>query len=224
MEEYANHWKRFNPEYAMELYDDSRCREFLRREYDALHCDIFDFLQDGPIKADFWRVCILNRFGGVYTDIDNEPLVPIREFIEEDVDLLTCSSYISSNSDWKGGAHTFNPNFIASIPRNPILQRCIQWYVDKYISGTNYWYDGFSVMSAFTDVLKLENYHLEDGIYFSKEGEEGEEDPAKKPLKIQILKEVPGENHYDAHNLYRNRRIFNNRYSTWDHVNHRFFG
>jgi hypothetical protein len=33
-------------------------------------------------------------------------------------------------------------------------------------------------------------------------------------MKIQIIKECPGVNHYDAHNIYNNVRVFNNRYLT----------
>ena len=62
MELYANNWKKLNPEYEIKLYDDKMCREFLLNEYSQLHLDIFNFLEDGEIKADFWRVCILNKY------------------------------------------------------------------------------------------------------------------------------------------------------------------
>ena len=39
---------------------------------------------------------------------------------------------------------------------------------------------------------------------------------------VQIIQEVPGKEHYDAHNLYKGMRVFNNRYKDWDHVNHCF--
>ena len=55
---YSLNWKILNPEYDIKLYDDNLCQQFLLNEYSQLHLDIFNFLKDGPIKADFWRICI----------------------------------------------------------------------------------------------------------------------------------------------------------------------
>ena len=34
--------------------------------------------------------------------------------------------------------------------------------------------------------------------------------------KIQLLRECYGKNHYDSHMLYKGKRLFNNRYKTYD--------
>ena len=60
-----NLWEELNPEYEIIVYDDNMCRDFLKKEYSDLHVNLFDFLKDGPIKSDFWRVCILNKYGGI---------------------------------------------------------------------------------------------------------------------------------------------------------------
>jgi hypothetical protein len=41
-------------------------------------------------------------------------------------------------------------------------------------------------------------------------------------MKIQIIKECAGVTHYDAHNIYNNMRVFNNRYADWDYNTHSF--
>ena len=101
---YSQNWIKLNPDYEIKLYDNTLCEQFLLDNYSQLHCDIFKYIPDGPIKADFWRVCILYKYGGLYVDADNEPLVPLKDFIEEDVDFVTCKSY------WD--IMNFNPNFI----------------------------------------------------------------------------------------------------------------
>jgi mannosyltransferase OCH1-like enzyme len=101
----ANNWKILNSEYEIKLYDDEMIQSFLLEEFGDLFVNIFNYLQDGPIKADFWRICILYQNGGIYSDIDNMPLVSLSEFIENDVDFVTCTSYVNYN---------FNPNFIIS--------------------------------------------------------------------------------------------------------------
>lgn len=202
MEKYTDNWKRLNPEYEIKLYDNEMCCQFLLEKFGSLYCDIFNYLIDGPIKADFWRVCILYIYGGVYSDIDNEPLVPIKEFIENNVDFVTCSSYAPH--------FNYNPNFIISDMGNIILKRAIQWYVNKFMRKDSYEYWNWSIMSAITQTLHLDEYSKEYGIYYFNE------------IKVQIIKECPGEHHYDAHNIYDNKRIFNNRYYTWNCETHSF--
>lgn len=199
----SNNWKELNPEYDIKLYDDGMISSFLMEEYGELYKNIFDYLKDGPIKADFWRLCILYKNGGIYSDIDNMPFVPLSVFIEKDIDFVTCSSY------WH---YTFNPNFIISNKENIILKKCIGWYVNKYNNNHPYDYWDWSVMNAFTQTLHLENYNKEWGVYHLGN------------MKIQIIQECRGENnnHNDAHNIYKNSRVFNNRQPNWDYCLHKF--
>lgn len=198
----AYNWKKLNPDYEIELYDDEMIKSFLLNEYGQLYKDVFDYLQDGPIKADFWRLCILYKRGGVYSDIDNVPLVKISDFIENDVDFLTCSSYCKYN---------FNPNFIISNKNNIILKRCIHWYINKYSKKDRYKYWDWTIMKPFTEILHLKDYNRKKwGIY------------ELDNMKIQIIKESYGTHHSDAHILYNNVRLFNCRSPDWDFKLHKF--
>jgi mannosyltransferase OCH1-like enzyme len=199
--ESSNNWKKLNPEYEIKLYDDEMIRSFLLEEYGELHKDIFDYLQAGPIKADFWRICILYKKGGIYSDIDIMPLVKLSDFIEKNVDFVTCSSY------WR---FNYNPNFIVSDKDNIILKKCIDWYVNKYIKKNVYDYWDWSIMNSLTQNLHLENYRKNWGVY------------SFDNMKIQILKENHGRNHYDAHVMYNNVRVFNNRQPAWNYYLHKF--
>jgi mannosyltransferase OCH1-like enzyme len=203
----VNNWKKLNPEYEIKLYDDEMCKAFLLEHFGKLHCDIFDFLKDGPIKADFWRVCILYIYGGIYSDIDNKPLVAIRDFVEPDVDFLICSSV----ANIPPLSFNFNPNLIMCCKGNEILKRSIDWYIQKYNAKIPYAYWDYSVVRSITDVLHIDNYKKQDGIYYVD------------GMKIQILKEVYGASVYDAHNIYKSVKIFYNRYENWNHSQHKFF-
>lgn len=205
MDKSANKWKKLNPDYEIKLFDDQLCRKFIIENYGKYYGLIFDFLKDGPIKADFWRACVLYKNGGVYSDIDNVPLVPLKDFIQKDINFVTCSAYMENMK--------FNPNFIISSKNHIILKKCIDWYVTKYERRDEYNYWKYSIMQAFTDVLELENYNNKFGIYSLKN------DPN---MKIQIIEERPGQNHYDAHNVYNNIRIFNNIQPGWNADTHSF--
>lgn len=88
-----------------------------------------------------------------------------------------------------------------------------------------YYYWAWSIMQAFTDTLLLNGYKNREGVYVYKGNNKGgnkQELKKEQELKVQIIQEVPGKEHSDAHNLYKGMRVFNNRYKDWDHVNHRF--
>ncbi len=202
---YSQNWKKLNPDYKIRLYDDELCIKFLQKSYGDDYVNIFKYIPDGPIKADFWRLCILYRNGGVYTDADNEPLVSIDSFLEENIDLLLCTAYMNKMN--------FNPNLIIVKKRNPVIKSCILWYLNKYEKKIySYW--SWSIMKCFTEVLKIPNYNKKEGIYNMTLND--------IEYRIQILKECPGKYHHDAHNLYKSRRIFNNRYKNWCSSSHSF--
>lgn len=195
-------WKKLNPDYEIKLYDNKMCANFLLENYGKKHYKFFNYIVDGPIKADFWRICILNKYGGIYSDVDNVPLLPLSDFIEKDIDFVTCTSY------WDEMNFNYNPNFIISNKDNIILEKCIDWYLEKYKNNDKYAYWEYSIMNAFTKNLHPIDFKKEPGIYHFEN------------MKIQLIKECPGNNHYDAHNIYNGKRVFNNRDLNWNFDSH----
>ena len=102
IKKFSINWKILNPDYEIKLYDNNMCYEFLKNEFSQLHADIFNYISDGPIKADYWRVCIIYKYGGLYVDADTEPLVPLKDYLEKDVEFVSCFNYCND----------FNPHFI----------------------------------------------------------------------------------------------------------------
>jgi mannosyltransferase OCH1-like enzyme len=126
---YSQKWKELNPKYEIKLYDDELCKQFLLDEYSQLHLDIFNFIPDGSIKAHFWRVCIINKYGGLYVDADINPLVPLSNYIEQNDEFVTC---ISSTFNSNVNKPQFKPHFILSRDNNEILKICINKYIYLY--------------------------------------------------------------------------------------------
>jgi len=154
---YSQNWKKLNPDYEIKLYDDTLCKEFLLNEYSQLYVDIFNFLQDGPIKCDFWRICILNKYGGLYVDADIEPLVPLNEFIDDNDDFVTC---ISINFNKTAVTFQYNPHFILCDKNDDILKYAINKYIQKYNNKDSYNYWGWSICNFFIikGVIKKESH------------------------------------------------------------------
>jgi len=197
---YSENWKKLNPEYDIKLYDDHMCENFLKTEFSEIHCDIFKYIKNGPIKADFWRVCIIYKYGGLYVDADVEPLVPLKDFIDSTADFVTCTSY----------GPQFNPNFIIANAGDEFLKKVIDMYLQMYSEKKEYSYWDWSIMTLFSKLLVLDKYNKEDGIYY-----EGLK-------KYQILKEIKAEKFEDDHNIYNGVIVFNNRYKNYDCYAHAF--
>jgi hypothetical protein len=158
LKKYANNWLTLNPDYKLELYHDNRCKYFLLNEYSNLHYEIFNFITDGPIKADFWRVCILYKYGGLYVDADIEPLIPLKDYIEENVDFVTCLSYFFYDDTKKG---QINPHFLMAHKGDEILKNCIDTYINYYINKKPYTYWGWSICYIIEiDNIKNKNSHV----------------------------------------------------------------
>jgi mannosyltransferase OCH1-like enzyme len=158
-------WLKLNPDYEYHLYDDNDCYNFLIKYYTKEHADFFKYkIKDGPIKSDFWRVCILYQFGGIYADIDIVPNLPIDEFVDHDTTLYTCIT------DSKLEQNNLNPHFIATIPKNPLILDCINVYIQEKIN-TEYSYLGWSITYILYNIFTnyLDNYNLKEGKYKSKD-------------------------------------------------------
>ena len=78
----VKNWQSLNIGYDVKLYDDNECIDFLTKEYGNEYSKFFEELPYGPIKADFWRLCILHKYGGIYSDIDIEPFESLTKILE----------------------------------------------------------------------------------------------------------------------------------------------
>ena len=199
-------WKKLNPYYEIKYYNDTDIRNFLVKYYPKSYLDYFNKLDShigsGPIKADFWRVCILYKFGGVYVDADIEPLVPIKEFLEKDTDFLTCGSDIAPNP---------NPHIIIAKSNDIILKECLNIYEKLFMRNYSYW--DHSIVKVMEKVLrnKFKNYnnHIENNYHIGN-------------YKVQIILEKFFNNHQEIYCVYKNKRVLNNRYKEYNSSLHTY--
>ena len=189
IEEASEKWKTLNPEYEIKLYDNKMCEEFLLNNYSETHKNIFNYIKDGQIKADFWRICIINKYGGLYVDSDIMPLVPLKDFIENHIDFCTCISAI----------YKYNPQFIMSKANEEILEKSINEYLNYYKNKKVYSYWDWSICS----IMNIEDLNLEkkSGIYYIN------------GKKIQLLLEIRTRSYYNMYCTYNNRRVLNNKFT-----------
>lgn len=118
-------WKTLNPEYSYLFYSTKDEYRFIHDHFPLFVLKVFDRLMPGAFKADLWRYCVLYQIGGVYADSRTSPLVPLRNIIRPDDDLITpkdCNKY----GLWQG--------FLCACPRHPIIEMCIRWICNEVIN------------------------------------------------------------------------------------------
>jgi len=201
-----NKWKTLNPTYEIFLFDDSLCEHFLLNEYSELHYNIFKFIPDGPIKSDFWRLCILYKYGGIYVDSDIHPLIPLDNYLIPTSDFVTCITQTNKS---------FNPHFIAVKKKEHILQLCINEYIEMYNSKRHlYEYWSWSVINVFNKYLnKLRDPRLSTIVFGNK--------------KFQFFIEktnshLRSPNLHDYYCIFNKVRLFNSRYINYHPYDHEF--
>jgi hypothetical protein len=194
--------KKIYTDYEIKLYDNNDCIKYLKEEYGQLYVDIFNFLIDGPIKADFWRLCILYKYGGTYFDIDLEHFNNINKIIEDNVYLTT----IIIDPSYRTNKRDFNPAIIIVKSNNEIIKKCIDVYLEKYKNKIKYDYWEYSIVTIMSNVLyeELNQEIRKDGIYYDK-----------NKRKYQFLLEVVPKNNSQAYIEYKNIKYCNSRYSTY---------
>ena len=217
-------WKQLNPDYEIKLFDDAMCENFLLIDFSELHQTIFKFISDGPIKSDFWRLCILYKYGGIYVDADIHPLVPLDKYLMRSCDFVTCITKKNGN---------FNPHFIAAKKNDDTLKKCIDEYIQFYIHRKqSYTYWGWSIVHMFNTFLPGVKSHynkMPQSQVFSLE---------KKKYQLFFettsqhgtlndkngIDNIMAQSHglHDYYCIFLNKRIFNTRYINYDPDEHEF--
>lgn len=120
-----------NPSYIYEFYDDKRASDFITEAYGNEISALFNRINIGAAKADFFRYAILYKKGGVYLDIDSLITSKIDDFIKpEDVAVISNESNLNF----------FLQYVLFFEPQHPILKRTMDLMISNLRQNT-YPYD-----------------------------------------------------------------------------------
>ncbi len=124
-------FKKMNPEYVYEFYDDERVDAFIKSEFDNETYSLFKRIDIGAARADFFRYAILYKKGGVYLDIDSFILKKLDEFV-----LPTDSAIISLESNLQ-----YYVQYALFFEQgHPFLKRTLELVIDN-LKTNRYPYD-----------------------------------------------------------------------------------
>ena len=114
-------WILYNPDFTHVCYTNRDMDKFIGKYYSGPVNDAYKKVRPGAYKADLWRLCILNKFGGIYIDAFATPYKSIISMLDKCMSGKTFISVLDCN-DAGGGIHN---GVIISVPNHPFLIQAI---------------------------------------------------------------------------------------------------
>lgn len=115
-------FRKKNPDYTYEFYDDQRIEAFLSHEYGAEVLSLYKKINIGAAKADFFRYAVLYKKGGVYVDIDSGINGSLNQFIEPgDSAIITREGNPDLFAQWA----------LIYSPEHPFLKRTMEMVLEN---------------------------------------------------------------------------------------------
>lgn len=130
-------WKQLNPDYKIIFFNFEDGVYLLEKKLGIKYKTIFNKITYAPHKSDFFRLCFLYVYGGIYSDIDNYPIRMIEDFITPFKNITFCTSLSINNN-------SIAQAIILSTKQNSIIKQNIDTYLeisnklDDNINNKNY--------------------------------------------------------------------------------------
>ena len=127
-----------NPDYQYQFFQEKDCLEFLRNYYPPIICNCFKKIKYAAHKSDLFRYCYLYKKGGIYLDLDLEPLCSFDKIIEDSdhADFITA---MGSNSFKKIKLGECTNGFLMTVPNNQLFKELVG-FILKNVNPSDYGY------------------------------------------------------------------------------------
>ena len=109
-------WHHWNPDWQTTLFDETSAQTYLASRFHSEVVEAFIHVREPAQKADLFRLAVLAAEGGVYADADDRCLRPLSELLRDGASLVLYQEDIG----------TIGNNFIAAVPRHPIILAALQ--------------------------------------------------------------------------------------------------
>jgi mannosyltransferase OCH1-like enzyme len=126
----TNSWKENNPEWEYRYMSSIDRDTFVLENYGQEWFDLFKKFPINVMRADVWRYMVINKYGGVYADIDTLCKKPMSYWIKDDYDMIICNDTEDTPK--------YSQFLFASNKDNPILFDLIKTIKEKEIDFTSF--------------------------------------------------------------------------------------
>ncbi|BCI66486.1 hypothetical protein AAJCM20276_11100 [Acetobacter aceti] len=116
--------KAYNPGFAHHLVCDESARSFIRQHYGEEKARLFDACFHATMRSDFWRLCDLYEYGGIYVDVDTIAHAPLSRIAAGA--NFNCMVTYAIGQPW-----CINNGFFIATPRNPVIHAILTLMFDN---------------------------------------------------------------------------------------------
>lgn len=127
MLELAKSWAA-TPGYTHQLFDKATALTFLREECGPRWVQAFRLARRAEEEADFLRLALLLRRGGIWADADDLLYGDIARLVPEGPELVVFR---------EPAANAISTNFIAARPGHPVIQAAETWVMEGLLQRSN---------------------------------------------------------------------------------------
>ena len=138
-------WLSLNPTFAFVVHSDAECLAFVRRHFGDELAHFYETMPAPQLKACMWRVMYLYVHGGVYSDVDVEPVRPLHEIVRPGDRFVTVGSQASN---------LMNPILLVARRGEPVLNLTLHEMLRRYRTTTYHYLDWSSCRTVY-DALSL---------------------------------------------------------------------
>jgi hypothetical protein len=118
-----------NPEYQVYYFDNSESDQFMKDYSPQVYLNYLKIIP-GAFKADLFRICILEKYGGCYSDIGHLMYVPFNEICGDANIVLVCDDKIIMVNNTKltrvGGYSGIHNALMCTIPDHGFFKQLIK--------------------------------------------------------------------------------------------------
>jgi mannosyltransferase OCH1-like enzyme len=161
-------WIDKNPGYTVNLYDDNDIENHIKTYWGEDMMEFYKALPIGVMKADLWRYLVIEKIGGVYTDIDSECILPINnwENVNSKKDMLLIG--LENNQDFCQWTFMASPNhpcmtFVCNYILNNWKKNGINTKDKNYVhatTGPSIWRKAISEYLGYSGLTSSEIFDL----------------------------------------------------------------
>jgi inositol phosphorylceramide mannosyltransferase catalytic subunit len=126
-----NKWYELNPEFNYLFFDDTDIEQYIEtfnfENFSITKEELmiaFKKIRPGAGKADLFRLLVIYDKGGCYFDIDTTPIIPLRNFINYDDEVV-------SGIGLRGDFHQWG---LIYIPKHPFIKKALEMATSNIIN------------------------------------------------------------------------------------------
>jgi len=129
-------WKDLHPRWHYHLWTDEDNRELVKKHY-PWFLSTYDAFPMGVMRADSVRYMYMHHYGGVYGDLDMDPLKPTDDLIETLDVTINHSAIVGYMGTKYEHAHNVPNAWMMSSPGHPFWMFCLMRIMTNNINGEN---------------------------------------------------------------------------------------